>query len=91
MVVSVTEDIDDFALMSPCTFCGVGAGEWCVTRPTRSVAQFLHGDRTRPIYKAYWLGLEEEKNNLLDSYWNNFTWFVGFAEKWANQKARVNA
>ena len=71
-------DLTDLALEIPCAYCGAAPGAWCVTRimicramPRATAikhfgpsgrAAYLHADRTRPIWRAYWAGITDAHN-----------------------------
>jgi hypothetical protein len=75
-------DLTALALETACGYCGAQPGEWCVRRIifcrglSRAAAvkhygpsgraSYLHTVRTRPIWRAYFAGIEETRARLAD-------------------------
>lgn len=54
----MNDELQEAILEAICPYCGAGFGKWCVTSSGRR-ATWLHGDRSRPVYRGYSVGYLE--------------------------------
>lgn len=52
------EEIEEAAIRTACPYCHVTPGHWCRTR-RNNTAHELHGLRTRPLMRMWWLAYYE--------------------------------
>lgn len=57
----MTDEVDEVALLLPCSFCGAESEDWCRTRKSGAPSMYLHNARTVPIWDLYQKGRADGK------------------------------